>query len=71
MMVVSVASRLRYTSPESKALIVSEVEKNVWPAIVAGNVKSLVYRYFPLSEVVEAHWLMGRSKHIGKMLLVP
>jgi len=71
MMVVSVASRLRYTSPESKALIVSEVEKNVWPAIVAGKVKPVIYKSFPLSEAAEAHRLMESSKHIGKILLVP
>ncbi|KAK7857971.1 quinone oxidoreductase pig3, partial [Quercus suber] len=28
---------LRYRSPENKAVIVCEVEKNVWPAIVAGR----------------------------------
>ncbi|XP_062162292.1 uncharacterized protein LOC133869335 [Alnus glutinosa] len=65
------ASRLRYRSPENKALIVSEVEKNVWPAIVAGKVKPVIYKSFPLSEAAEAHRLMESSKHIGKILLVP
>ncbi|KAK4399065.1 Quinone oxidoreductase PIG3 [Sesamum angolense] len=32
-----VAAGLRSRSPENKALIVSEVEKNVWPAIAAGK----------------------------------
>ncbi|KAL6201130.1 hypothetical protein ACLB2K_024845 [Fragaria x ananassa] len=31
------AAGLRYRSPENKAVIVREVEENVWPAIVAGK----------------------------------
>ncbi|KAJ8628480.1 hypothetical protein MRB53_021787 [Persea americana] len=62
---------LRTRSPENKALIVSEVEKNVWPAIVAGKVKPVVYKSFPLSEAAEAQRLMESSKHIGKILLIP
>ncbi|XXG70480.1 hypothetical protein AAC387_Pa06g3235 [Persea americana] len=62
---------LRTRSPENEALIVSEVEKNVWPAIAAGKVKPMVYRSFPLYEAAEAHRLMESSKHIGKILLIP
>uniref|UniRef100_A0A5B6Z8D7 Enoyl reductase (ER) domain-containing protein n=1 Tax=Davidia involucrata TaxID=16924 RepID=A0A5B6Z8D7_DAVIN len=62
---------LRNRSTENKALIVSEVEKKVWPAIVAGKVKPVVYKHLPLSEAAEAHQLMESSKHIGKILLVP
>ncbi|RWR88066.1 Alcohol dehydrogenase superfamily [Cinnamomum micranthum f. kanehirae] len=50
---------------------VSEVEKNVWPAIAAGKVKPVVYKSFPLYEAAEAHRLMESSKHIGKILLIP
>ncbi|KAH7836708.1 hypothetical protein Vadar_004618 [Vaccinium darrowii] len=64
------AAGLRYRSTENKALIVSEVEKNVWPAIVAGKVKPVVYKYLPLSEAAEAHRLIETSNHIGKILLV-
>ncbi|KAK6917484.1 Alcohol dehydrogenase-like, C-terminal [Dillenia turbinata] len=65
------AAGLRSRSPENKAEIVSEVEKNVWPAIAAGKVKPIVHKYFPLSEAAEAHQLMESSTHIGKILLVP
>ncbi|PIA55031.1 hypothetical protein AQUCO_00800043v1 [Aquilegia coerulea] len=61
---------LRTRSIESKAVIVSEVEKNVWPAIAEGKVKPVVYKSFPLSEAAEAHQLMESSKHIGKILLI-
>ncbi|KAJ8628484.1 hypothetical protein MRB53_021791 [Persea americana] len=65
------AAGLRSRSPENKALVVSEVEKNVWPAIAAGKVKPVVYKSFPLYEAAEAHSLMESSKHIGKILLIP
>ena len=62
---------LRNRSLENKASIVSEVEKNVWPAIVEGKVKPVVYKCLPLSEAVEAHRLIESSNHIGKILLIP
>lgn len=65
-----VAAGLRNRSAENKALIVSEVEKNVWPAIAAGKVKPVVYKSFTLAEAAEAHRVMESSKHIGKILLV-
>ncbi|KAL7605649.1 hypothetical protein Lser_V15G16546 [Lactuca serriola] len=61
---------LRTRSLEKKGEIVSEVEKNVWPAIAQGKVKPVVYKYFPLSEAGEAHKLMETSTHIGKILLL-
>ncbi|BBH00835.1 oxidoreductase, zinc-binding dehydrogenase family protein [Prunus dulcis] len=64
------AAGLRYRSPENKAEIAREVENNVWPAIVAGRVKTVIYKAFPLSEAAEAHRLMESSQHIGKILLV-
>lgn len=65
----STAAGLRTRSAENKAQIMREVEKNVWPAIAAGKVKPVVYKYFPLAEAAEAHQLMESSKHIGKILL--
>ncbi|KAK1375269.1 Alcohol dehydrogenase superfamily [Heracleum sosnowskyi] len=65
------AAGLRGRSIENKALIVSEVEKNVWPAIAAGKVKPVVYKYLPLVAAAEAHSIMESSVHIGKIILVP
>lgn len=65
------AAGLRGRSLENKALIVSEVEKNVWPAIAAGKVKPVVYKYLPLAAAAEAHSIMESSIHIGKIILVP
>lgn len=67
---VHVGAGLRMRSLENKAEIVSEVEKNVWPAIAQGKVKPVVYKYLPLSEAGEAHKLMETSTHIGKIVLI-
>ncbi|XP_048229975.1 quinone oxidoreductase PIG3 isoform X2 [Ricinus communis] len=64
------AAGLRGRSSENKADIVNEVEKNVWPAIIEGKMKPVVYTSFPLSEAAEAHRLLESSQHIGKILLL-
>lgn len=64
------AAGLRTRTPENKAVIVAEVEKNVWPAIAAGKVKPIIYKHFPLSDAAEAHRLMESSGHIGKIMLI-
>ncbi|KAL7098811.1 hypothetical protein ACP275_09G042000 [Erythranthe tilingii] len=58
------AAGLRGRQPENKALIVSEVEKNVWPAIAAGKIKPVVYKSLPLEEAAEAHRIMESSQSI-------
>lgn len=65
------AAGLRTRSLENKAEIVREVEKHVWPAIEAGEVKPVVYKTLPLSDAAKAHELMESSAHIGKILLIP
>ncbi|CAI9087578.1 OLC1v1021685C1 [Oldenlandia corymbosa var. corymbosa] len=58
------AAGLRSRTKQNKSEIVSEVEKNVWPAIAAGKVKPVVYKYLPLDQAAEAHRLMESSQHI-------
>ncbi|GLT57073.1 hypothetical protein SLA2020_300720 [Shorea laevis] len=62
---------LRVRDAENKAMIVGEVEKNVWPAIAAGKVKPVIFKSFPLSEAAKAHQLMESNEHVGKILLIP
>ncbi|GKV18605.1 hypothetical protein SLEP1_g28963 [Rubroshorea leprosula] len=62
---------LRVRDPENKAMVVGEVEKNVWPAIAAGKVKPVIFKSFPLSEAAKAHQLMESNDHVGKILLIP
>ncbi|KAK9152607.1 hypothetical protein Sjap_000087 [Stephania japonica] len=61
---------LRSETPETKAMIVNEVEKNVWPAIAARNVMPSPSKSFLLSEAAEAHWFMENMEPIDKTLFI-
>lgn len=63
-------STLRSRSVVDKGAIAREVEEKVLPLIVAGKVKPVLYKTFPLKEAAAAHALMESSAHIGKIVLV-
>ncbi|MEJ2624485.1 MAG: NAD(P)H-quinone oxidoreductase [Pseudolabrys sp.] len=62
-------STLRSRSNADKAAIATAVEDNALPLIVAGKVKPVMYKAFPLKEAAQAHALMESSAHIGKIVL--
>jgi len=63
------ATSLRARPAAEKAAIVAAVLAGVWPAVAAGEVKPVIDRVLPLSEVAEAHRLMESSTHVGKIVL--
>jgi NADPH:quinone reductase len=62
-------STLRPRSIEQKAAIARSVRENVWPLLESGKVKVIIDQVFPLAQVADAHRLLERSQHIGKVLL--
>jgi putative PIG3 family NAD(P)H quinone oxidoreductase len=62
-------STLRSRSVAEKAMIADAMLRNVWPLIVAGRVRPIIFTTFPLSKACEAHRLMETSQHIGKIVL--
>lgn len=54
---------------EVKTQIAQEVEKNIWPMFESKKIYPVIYKKMPLAEAAEAHRLMERSEHIGKILL--
>ncbi|MDO7852361.1 NAD(P)H-quinone oxidoreductase [Hymenobacter convexus] len=62
-------STLRPRSAEFKAALAAAVEQHVWPLIVAGKFRPVIYKTFPLAEAAAAHALMESSAHIGKIML--
>ena len=62
-------STLRPRTVEQKAAIARALERDVWPLFESGQLKSYVYRTFPLAEAAAAHALMESSTHIGKIML--
>jgi NADPH:quinone reductase len=62
-------STLRARANEDKAAIARAVEQNAWPMIVAGKVKPIIDKTFPLADAAAAHARMEASTHIGKIVL--
>jgi NADPH2:quinone reductase len=62
-------STLRNRPVADKAAIARAVEDNVLPMLIAGKVKPVIYKTFPLREAAAAHALMETSSHIGKIVL--
>ncbi len=64
-----VATSLRSRPVAEKAVIVAGVRERVWPSLESGAVRPVVHCRLPLAEAAQAHRLMERSAHIGKILL--
>src|SRR5262245_1328599 len=62
-------STLRARSVADKGAIARAVEENVLPLIVAGRVRPVIYKTFPLSSASASHALMETSAHIGQIVL--
>jgi NADPH2:quinone reductase len=63
-------STLRSRDATFKASLAEAVRASVWPMIVSGHFKPVVFKTFPLAKASEAHELMESSSHIGKIVLV-
>ncbi len=62
-------STMRPRTAAEKASIADELRAKVWPLLDAGRCAPVIYKTFPLADVVEAHRLMESSAHIGKIML--
>jgi NADPH2:quinone reductase len=62
-------STLRARAVPDKAAIAKAVEDNALPLVVAGKVKPIIFKTFPLKDAAGAHALMETSAHIGKIVL--
>lgn len=62
-------STLRPQSPEAKAAIARSLQEEVWPMIENGGFRPVMDSEFPLAKASDAHALMERSTHIGKIVL--
>jgi putative PIG3 family NAD(P)H quinone oxidoreductase len=63
------AASLRARPREQKAAIVTGTQAHVWPLIEAGRVRPVVHEVLPLAEAAQAHRIVERSDHIGKLVL--
>ncbi|MBY7649431.1 MAG: NAD(P)H-quinone oxidoreductase [Candidatus Liberibacter europaeus] len=64
-------STLRRSTDYAKQSIRDELLSNVWPLLNSHLINPVIYTVLPLEKVSVAHNIMERSKHIGKIILVP
>jgi len=62
-------STLRSRSDAFKRDVARELEAKVWPLFAAGTLKPVVGTTLPLAQAAEAHRLMERAGHRGKIVL--
>jgi putative PIG3 family NAD(P)H quinone oxidoreductase len=62
-------STLRSRDRAEKARLAREIEAKVWPWVVTGKVKPLIYKTLPIKNAAEAHKMMESGQHIGKITL--
>lgn len=62
-------SMLRSREVAFKAEIANNLEKNIWPLILSGDIMPVVYKIFPAEKAADAHRLMESSGHAGKIVL--
>ena len=64
-----IGSTLRSRAPEVKAQILSDLVKNVWPKVEAGEVKPTIYKVLPIQEAEAAQDILYKGQNIGKVVL--
>ncbi|QES87442.1 NAD(P)H-quinone oxidoreductase [Rhizosphaericola mali] len=62
-------STLRSRDYDFKKALAKDIELHVWPLLIAGKFKPIVYKKFAPSDIEEAHKLMESSNHIGKIVI--
>ncbi|WP_310589363.1 zinc-binding dehydrogenase [Fibrivirga algicola] len=60
---------LKPRDDDFKAALTEAVTHHVWPLLVNGRLKPVVYRTFQLADAAQAQDLMNSSEHIGKIVL--
>lgn len=66
---VITGSMLRARDIAFKAAIANQLQEHVWPLLISGKIKPVVYQTFPAEQAAKAHALMESSSHMGKIVL--
>jgi NADPH2:quinone reductase len=62
-------STLRGRGDTFKALLAEEIERTVWPDVIAGALRPAMDRIYPLAQAAAAHARMEAGEHVGKIVL--
>ena len=66
---VVTGSTLRPRSADEKARLATAIEARVWPWVLSGLVRPVVYQTFPLERAGDAHAALEAGDHVGKIVL--
>ena len=64
-----VGSTLRSRTPETKAEILADLVRDVWPKVSAGEVRPTIYKVLPITEAEAAQDILYRGENVGKVVL--
>ena len=64
-----IGSTLRSRTPETKAQILADLVKKVWPKVSTGEVKPTIYKVLPITEAEAAHDILYKGQNVGKVVL--
>ena len=65
-----VGSTLRSRTPAFKAALLAELVEKLWPMLECGRIKPLIHQVLPMSQAENAHCILQKGGHIGKVVLV-
>jgi NADPH2:quinone reductase len=64
-----IGSTLRSRTPETKAQILANLVRDVWPKVATGEVKPTIYKVLPIQEAEAAHDILYKGQNVGKVVL--
>jgi NADPH2:quinone reductase len=66
---VITGSLLRPRDVAFKSSVARQLEEKVWPFLVSGKIKPVIFKTFPAAQAAEAHQLIEAGGHMGKIVL--
>lgn len=65
-----IGTTLRSRPIEEKRAICASTYEHVWPLLTSGQIHPVIHQILPMSQWEQAHAIVERSDHIGKVVLV-
>ena len=62
-------STLRRLETTERARCFDEIRDQIWPSVVAGDIRPIIDKAYPLNAVLDAHEYMRLGAHFGKLVL--
>ena len=64
-----IGSTLRSRTPETKAKILADLVRDIWPKVSSGEVKPTIHAVLPITEAEAAHDILYKGQNVGKVVL--